>query len=449
MGNAAAVSSLQAEQSTGLTLEGSLKHGIETVSTSFESMSLGLESMSSWGNSSLGNSMSSLSSLSTTDSRCCAPVVVGSCEPRRLKEMCGGGSQREGCPSGCSPDLLTAYPLAGESDFPHDLMRPMTTELFEREEEIHGTTITSATEDMQPFYKDKDEAEENIFLRTLCHEGMPVGILSESEVAEKYHIVFNTAQNKMVLLGPTKLKIMLKDVGSVQRTGARREVSEDLEEVPTLAHPIKSKQDTRSLEDSVASRWAKLTMEDGRVMNMKNRTPGAVRHRQRTTGAEICDWKQIARVSPLRPPFIVRSPTGHESPVGKGEMCVPARSTDLSERERTRFDSAGASVFYTAPVTRILDLGWRHTAQPIRKKGVGHVFYGRWYSLTWGGPPSVPQDLKDTFIHSTGVMRHITLKVPAPNKMYNHRSTYYPILSPSQRLTPPLTHHVPMPDVSR
>ncbi|CAE8710243.1 unnamed protein product [Polarella glacialis] len=158
MGNAAAVSSLQAEQSTGLTLEGSLKHGIETVSTSFESMSLGLESMSSWGNSSLGNSMSSLSSLSTTDSRCCAPVVVGSCEPRRLKEMCGGGSQREGCPSGCSPDLLTAYPLAGESDFPHDLMRPMTTELFEREEEIHGTTITSATEDMQPFYKDKDEA---------------------------------------------------------------------------------------------------------------------------------------------------------------------------------------------------------------------------------------------------------------------------------------------------
>ncbi|CAE8710242.1 unnamed protein product [Polarella glacialis] len=269
MGNAAAVSSLQAEQSTGLTLEGSLKHGIETVSTSFESMSLGLESMSSWGNSSLGNSMSSLSSLSTTDSRCCAPVVVGSCEPRRLKEMCGGGSQREGCPSGCSPDLLTAYPLAGESDFPHDLMRPMTTELFEREEEIHGTTITSATEDMQPFYKDKDEAEENIFLRTLCHEGMPVGILSESEVAEKYHIVFNTAQNKMVLLGPTKLKIMLKDVGSVQRTGARREVSEDLEEMPTLAHPIKSKQDTRSLEDSVASRWAKLTMEDGRVMNMK------------------------------------------------------------------------------------------------------------------------------------------------------------------------------------
>eukprot|EP00933_Yihiella_yeosuensis_P051185 TRINITY_DN49052_c0_g1_i1.p2 TRINITY_DN49052_c0_g1~~TRINITY_DN49052_c0_g1_i1.p2 ORF type:complete len:139 (-),score=16.25 TRINITY_DN49052_c0_g1_i1:154-570(-) len=123
----------------------------------------------------------------------------------------------------------------------------------------------------------------------------------------------------------------------------------------------------------------------------------------------------------------------------------PASETRLLLREASRL-----IVERDGSLFRILDLGWRHTAQPIRKKGVGHVFYGRWYSLTWGGPPQVPQELKDTFLHNTGVLRHITLKAQTPKQMYNHRSTFYPVLVPGMKgVAPPMVHHTSMPDVSR
>eukprot|EP00930_Biecheleria_cincta_P078090 TRINITY_DN65477_c0_g1_i1.p1 TRINITY_DN65477_c0_g1~~TRINITY_DN65477_c0_g1_i1.p1 ORF type:complete len:135 (-),score=12.09 TRINITY_DN65477_c0_g1_i1:52-456(-) len=117
----------------------------------------------------------------------------------------------------------------------------------------------------------------------------------------------------------------------------------------------------------------------------------------------------------------------------------PANESRLLLREASRL-----IVERDGALFRVLDLGWRHTAQPVRKKAVGHIFYGRWYSMTWGGPPTVPQELKDIFLHNTGVVRHITLKHSSPHKMYVHRNNFYPILTPSQRFTPPLTHHVPM-----
>ena len=84
--------------------------------------------------------------------------------------------------------------------------------------------------------------------------------------------------------------------------------------------------------------------------------------------------------------------------------------------------------------SRILDLGWRHTAKALWKKEVGlelraseiarpaargHIFYGRWcpvcfaarprrsyrYSLVWGGSPKAKQEVEETLVHNTGVVR--------------------------------------------
>mmetsp|Transcript_42629 Transcript_42629/g.134177 ORF Transcript_42629/g.134177 Transcript_42629/m.134177 type:complete len:135 (-) Transcript_42629:164-568(-) len=95
-------------------------------------------------------------------------------------------------------------------------------------------------------------------------------------------------------------------------------------------------------------------------------------------------------------------------------------------------------------VFRIMDFGWRYTGQPVIKKGVGKFHYGRYYSLTWGGPPVVLAELKEIFQHNTGVLRHMTERLRWPKDTLVPRSTYYPILSPDDRLTPPLTHHQPM-----
>mmetsp|Transcript_1766 Transcript_1766/g.3177 ORF Transcript_1766/g.3177 Transcript_1766/m.3177 type:complete len:135 (-) Transcript_1766:34-438(-) len=119
----------------------------------------------------------------------------------------------------------------------------------------------------------------------------------------------------------------------------------------------------------------------------------------------------------------------------------PASETKLLMREATR-----VIVERDGALFRILDLGWRHTAKPLHKKGVGHIFYGRWYSLIWGGSPKVKREVEDTFVHNTGVVRQLTVPIERPEQMYVPRSTYYPLIKP---LTPPLTHHVPMPDVGR
>jgi len=91
-------------------------------------------------------------------------------------------------------------------------------------------------------------------------------------------------------------------------------------------------------------------------------------------------------------------------------------------------------------VLRIVDLGWRNSAIPIEKPRVGVFFYGRWYNIVWGGHPSVEAELRTTFRHNTGILRHITEKIKSPQKMYRPRKTFYPMLG---SMTPPLTHHIP------
>mmetsp|Transcript_17075 Transcript_17075/g.43936 ORF Transcript_17075/g.43936 Transcript_17075/m.43936 type:complete len:137 (-) Transcript_17075:102-512(-) len=122
----------------------------------------------------------------------------------------------------------------------------------------------------------------------------------------------------------------------------------------------------------------------------------------------------------------------------------PANEARLLLREsvRTITDQEG-SVF------RILDLGWRHTAQPVTKPRVGVFHYGRWYVMNWGGPPTAVGELKQTFQYNTGVLRFLTQKLRGPNDMYRPRSTYYPVLKPNEAFTPPLSHHTPMRDEVR
>mmetsp|Transcript_9904 Transcript_9904/g.19803 ORF Transcript_9904/g.19803 Transcript_9904/m.19803 type:complete len:136 (+) Transcript_9904:3-410(+) len=117
----------------------------------------------------------------------------------------------------------------------------------------------------------------------------------------------------------------------------------------------------------------------------------------------------------------------------------PVHDTRLLIREASR-----AVVERDGAVFRILDLGWRHTAQPVVKKRVGKFHFGRWYSMTWGGHPAVTYELKEIFQHNTGVLRHLTQKLQWPKDTLTPRSTYYPILKPGDRLTPSLTHHQPM-----
>mmetsp|Transcript_79408 Transcript_79408/g.233316 ORF Transcript_79408/g.233316 Transcript_79408/m.233316 type:complete len:136 (-) Transcript_79408:88-495(-) len=111
-------------------------------------------------------------------------------------------------------------------------------------------------------------------------------------------------------------------------------------------------------------------------------------------------------------------------------------------------EASRAIVEREGAVFRILDLGWRHTAQPVVKKRVGKFHFGRWYSMAWGGPPVVTLELKEMLQHNTGVLRHVTTKLKWPKDTFAPRSTYYPILQPSDRLTPRLTHHQPMDDPS-
>mmetsp|Transcript_44543 Transcript_44543/g.74070 ORF Transcript_44543/g.74070 Transcript_44543/m.74070 type:complete len:137 (-) Transcript_44543:56-466(-) len=95
-------------------------------------------------------------------------------------------------------------------------------------------------------------------------------------------------------------------------------------------------------------------------------------------------------------------------------------------------------------VLRLLDLGWRHTAQPAKKRGkVGVYFYGRWYAMTWGGPPKAVRELEATFQHSTGILRHRHEKIRHPFDMYIPRRTFYPTLDPAsgESPAPPLAHH--------
>eukprot|EP00435_Cladocopium_sp_Y103_P060576 s218_g22.t1 len=117
----------------------------------------------------------------------------------------------------------------------------------------------------------------------------------------------------------------------------------------------------------------------------------------------------------------------------------PPNETKLLMRETAR-----VIVERDGALFRILDLGWRHTAKALWKKEVGHIFYGRWYSLVWGGGPKAKQEVEETLVHNTGVVRQLTIPISSPHKFYSNRSTYYPLIKP---LTPPLTHHVPMQQV--
>eukprot|EP00747_Dinoflagellata_sp_TGD_P167408 gnl/TRDRNA2_/TRDRNA2_191795_c0_seq1.p1 gnl/TRDRNA2_/TRDRNA2_191795_c0~~gnl/TRDRNA2_/TRDRNA2_191795_c0_seq1.p1 ORF type:complete len:130 (-),score=13.23 gnl/TRDRNA2_/TRDRNA2_191795_c0_seq1:127-516(-) len=110
----------------------------------------------------------------------------------------------------------------------------------------------------------------------------------------------------------------------------------------------------------------------------------------------------------------------------------PAHETRLLLREAAR-----AVTERDGCVLRLLDLGWRHTPQPIRQKRVGIFFYGRWFSMTFGSPPPAVREVQAVFQHNTGVLRHITQKIRHPHDMYMPRSTFYPMLGEG----PKLTHH--------
>mmetsp|Transcript_28379 Transcript_28379/g.80184 ORF Transcript_28379/g.80184 Transcript_28379/m.80184 type:complete len:139 (-) Transcript_28379:69-485(-) len=118
-----------------------------------------------------------------------------------------------------------------------------------------------------------------------------------------------------------------------------------------------------------------------------------------------------------------------------------AHDTQLLIREASRAVTEREGCIF-----RLLDLGWRYTAQPVRKKRVGTFHYGRFYSMTWGGPPLVVPELKHTFLHSTGVLRYITTKIRHPKDLYIPRSTFYPTMPPNgSPIAPPLMHHTAMP----
>ncbi|CAJ1412686.1 unnamed protein product [Effrenium voratum] len=84
----------------------------------------------------------------------------------------------------------------------------------------------------------------------------------------------------------------------------------------------------------------------------------------------------------------------------------PASETKLLMRETAR-----VIVERDGALFRILDLGWRHTASSIHKKGIGHIFYGRWYSLIWGGGPKAKKEVEETLVHNTGVVRQLTVPI--------------------------------------
>mmetsp|Transcript_94984 Transcript_94984/g.307268 ORF Transcript_94984/g.307268 Transcript_94984/m.307268 type:complete len:144 (+) Transcript_94984:229-660(+) len=120
----------------------------------------------------------------------------------------------------------------------------------------------------------------------------------------------------------------------------------------------------------------------------------------------------------------------------------PANDCKLLLRETTRTIAEKDGAIF-----RILDLGWRHTAQPVNKSGVGQFHYCRWYVMSWGGPPLVVKELNETLKYSTGVLRYMTVKIRGPKDVYRNRSTFYPVLKPSQRIAPPLMHHTAMNEV--
>eukprot|EP00928_Gymnodinium_smaydae_P055891 TRINITY_DN39361_c0_g1_i1.p2 TRINITY_DN39361_c0_g1~~TRINITY_DN39361_c0_g1_i1.p2 ORF type:complete len:136 (-),score=19.56 TRINITY_DN39361_c0_g1_i1:137-544(-) len=95
-------------------------------------------------------------------------------------------------------------------------------------------------------------------------------------------------------------------------------------------------------------------------------------------------------------------------------------------------------------VLRILDLGWRHTAQPVRQKRVGLYYYGQWFSMTWGGPPRAVVELQHTFQHNTGVLRHLTERIRNHRALYKPRSSFYPTLPGEETIAGPLGHHTQM-----
>mmetsp|Transcript_92953 Transcript_92953/g.259768 ORF Transcript_92953/g.259768 Transcript_92953/m.259768 type:complete len:133 (-) Transcript_92953:44-442(-) len=118
-------------------------------------------------------------------------------------------------------------------------------------------------------------------------------------------------------------------------------------------------------------------------------------------------------------------------------FAAPECKLLLKETSRAITEKDGA-------IFRILDLGWRHTAQPVQKPGLGKFHYGRWYVLTWGGPPLAVRDIHEQFKLNTGVLRYITEKIRHPGDMYKNRATFYPTLDAGKGLTPPLTHHAPI-----
>eukprot|EP00927_Polykrikos_kofoidii_P065402 TRINITY_DN61158_c0_g1_i1.p1 TRINITY_DN61158_c0_g1~~TRINITY_DN61158_c0_g1_i1.p1 ORF type:complete len:157 (+),score=11.50 TRINITY_DN61158_c0_g1_i1:67-471(+) len=119
-----------------------------------------------------------------------------------------------------------------------------------------------------------------------------------------------------------------------------------------------------------------------------------------------------------------------------GRYPVLEKRLLLREASRVIVDNDGV-------VFRIIDLGWRHTAQPVRKKRVGVFHYGQWFSFTWGGPPSTVQELSTTCLHSTGVLRFKTTRIDGPANLQT-RSTFYPMLVPNDSVAGLMEHHTPM-----
>mmetsp|Transcript_21770 Transcript_21770/g.32567 ORF Transcript_21770/g.32567 Transcript_21770/m.32567 type:complete len:145 (-) Transcript_21770:156-590(-) len=122
----------------------------------------------------------------------------------------------------------------------------------------------------------------------------------------------------------------------------------------------------------------------------------------------------------------------------------PANDCKLLFRETSR-----AITNKEGAVFRILDLGWRHTAQPVIKKNDPPLIchYGRWYVMSWGGPPVLVREMTDILRYSNGVLRFLTTKIRGPQDVYRPRTTFYPVLEPRDRIAPPLIHHTLMNEV--
>eukprot|EP00929_Paragymnodinium_shiwhaense_P000409 TRINITY_DN100660_c0_g1_i1.p2 TRINITY_DN100660_c0_g1~~TRINITY_DN100660_c0_g1_i1.p2 ORF type:complete len:141 (+),score=10.20 TRINITY_DN100660_c0_g1_i1:73-495(+) len=126
-----------------------------------------------------------------------------------------------------------------------------------------------------------------------------------------------------------------------------------------------------------------------------------------------------------------------------GGKCDPRR-TQLILREASR-----SVVEREGYILRILDLGWRHTAQPVFKRRSGAwvplSHYGHWHSMHWAGPPQAVAELMTTFQHNTGVLRYRTERLRGPNDMYKARDTFYPKFVPNEdQFRGKLEHHTVM-----